>query len=149
MLFFSDQQIVLQEVPDEISLALSISGCPLNCKNCHSKETHNIYYGKELAITRLSELIKNNKYISCVLFYGGDWMLDDLSLFLKFINRHKLKTALYTGREFNYFDTDFLKLLDYIKVGRYIEKFGDLKSENTNQKMYKLLKGSIDKQVIF
>ena len=31
-----DFQIVLQEVPGEISLCFSISGCSIQCKGCHS-----------------------------------------------------------------------------------------------------------------
>ena len=29
--------IVFQEVPDEVTLAINISGCPHKCEGCHSK----------------------------------------------------------------------------------------------------------------
>ena len=44
-MFYSYPQEVLQEVPGEISLALSISGCPLRCKGCHSTETYKTDFG--------------------------------------------------------------------------------------------------------
>ena len=34
---YKGASIVLQEVPDEISLAFNVSGCPVKCRGCHSK----------------------------------------------------------------------------------------------------------------
>lgn len=34
---YSDAQVVFAEVPDEITLAISISGCPNRCPGCHSQ----------------------------------------------------------------------------------------------------------------
>ena len=34
---FVDIKIVFQEIPDEISMAFNISGCPIHCPDCHSK----------------------------------------------------------------------------------------------------------------
>lgn len=39
MLYFSKTILTFQDVPNEISLALSISGCQLKCKGCHSSFT--------------------------------------------------------------------------------------------------------------
>ena len=135
---FSYPQIVLQEVPGEISLALSISGCPLNCKGCHSKETFNLDFGQELNTDVIDFLLKKYKHVSCILFYGGEWLIDELEFFLKYIKDKGLKTCLYTGMELTYFKPEFLKNLDYIKVGRYIEKLGGLNEPTTNQKFIKL-----------
>lgn len=135
---FSQPQIVLQEVPGEISLALSISGCSLNCKGCHSTETFDKTFGDELTSKLLDEMIAKHKHISCILFYGGEWLIDELEFFLKYIKDKGLKTCLYTGRELTYFKPEFLKNLDYIKVGRYIEKLGGLNEPGTNQKFIKL-----------
>lgn len=135
---FSYPQIVLQEVPGEISLALSISGCTLNCKGCHSPETFDLNFGEKLDFDKLDLLIKKYKHISCVLFYGGEWLIEELSSYLKYIKSKGLKTCLYTGRDLSYFDKKFLKDLDYIKVGRYIEKLGNLNSNDTNQRFINL-----------
>lgn len=135
---FSYPQIVTQEVPGEISLALSISGCPLNCKNCHSTETFDKNFGDELTTKTLDKMIAKHKYVSCVLFYGGEWYMDELEGFLKHIKAKGIKTCLYTGRELDYFSKEFLLNLDFIKVGRYIESLGGLKEPNTNQRFYRL-----------
>lgn len=134
---YSYPQIVFQEVPDEISLALSISGCNLYCKGCHSSETWDPEFGKILDKRELLRLIEVNDGISCVLFYGGEWSLTELVDLIKVVKLQNLKVALYTGQELEYFTVDFLKLLDYIKVGPYIEELGPLKKPTTNQKFIK------------
>ena len=141
MLYYSYPQIVLQEVPDEISLALSISGCSLNCKGCHSKETFSKTFGNPLTEDELNSLIKKHKHISCVLFYGGEWESDYLLKLLKIVNKKSLKTCLYTGEELFSIAPFILQELDYIKTGPYIESLGGLGSETTNQKFYKLING--------
>lgn len=135
-MYYSYPQIVLQEVPGEISLALSISGCPLRCNGCHSTETYNLKFGKELTEDELDGLLKKHKHISCVLFYGGEWEITTLTKYLKKIQAIGLKTALYTGFELSFFSNEFLKNLNFIKTGQYREKLGGLGKENTNQKFY-------------
>jgi len=137
---FSNPQVVFQEVPGEISLALSISGCNLHCKECHSSETWDPKYGEPLTKSKLSELLRKYKYISTVLFYGGEWNLDKLTELIKFIKSKNIKVCLYTGQELDYFSKDFLSLLDYIKVGPYIASKGGIGTKGTNQKFIKLRK---------
>lgn len=138
---YSYPQIVLQEVPDEISLALSISGCPLRCKGCHSTETYNPEFGQELNLEEINKLLSKHKHITCVLFYGGEWEPENLVKYLKYIKTKNLKTCLYTGFELSFIHKNILNHLDYIKTGRYIKELGGLGSENTNQKFMKIQKG--------
>ena len=133
---FSYPQIVLQEVPDEISLALSISGCGLQCKGCHSVETWDKSFGEELTTDTMSSLLTDNIHITCVLFYGGEWELDTLKELISKVKKNGKKVALYTGEELSYFEDAFLYTLDYIKVGKYVDNLGGLGSKNTNQKLY-------------
>ena len=63
--------IVFQEVPNEVSLAINISNCPHRCKNCHSSYLWND--AGNLVTDDLAYLLnKYEKYISCVCFMGGD-----------------------------------------------------------------------------
>lgn len=139
MLYYSQPQIVLKEVPDEISLALSISGCPKNCVNCHSVETHDPLFGKPITNDELVMLINKHKHITCVLFYGGLWDKHTLISLLNVVKLYDLKTCLYTG--YNIEDVPFsvIKLLNYLKVGEYIEELGTLADTTTNQKMLDLV----------
>lgn len=132
---FSYPQIYLQEIPGEISLGISISGCNINCKGCHSKETWNKNFGEELTFDKIDNLLKKNKYATCFLFYGGEWD-NDLSMFLNYIKSKGLKTALYSGVK--EVDFNLIEHLDYYKIGPYIEELGGLNSINTNQRLYKI-----------
>ena len=64
--------IVFQEVPDEVSLAINITNCPNHCEGCHSPHLWDDI-GEELTTELLSSLIAQyEKLITCVLLMGGD-----------------------------------------------------------------------------
>lgn len=72
MLRIVQTDIVFQEFPDEISLALTFSSCPLACKGCHSKHTWNKDLGAPCTVDFLEKQIQRyQSLISCVLFLGG------------------------------------------------------------------------------
>ncbi len=149
-LYYSHPQQTFQEVPGEITLALSISGCNLKCKGCHSTETFPPTYGSELTTDELSKLLKKFRHTSCVLFYGGEWNLPCLVELVNFVKESGLKCCLYTGRNLSFFPDTFIHTLDFIKVGAYIEKKGNLQSPNTNQRFYEIKEGNLsDKTALF
>ncbi len=135
---YSGYTIVMQEVPNEISLAINISDCPYKCKGCHSMYLWD-YIGDYLIDDIDNLLNKYNNLISCVCFMGGDQNQDELLYCLQKAKKKKLKTCLYTGNDdINSISNEIIKNLDYIKIGRYIEKFGGLNCKTTNQKMFDL-----------
>ena len=131
---FTDYEVVLAEIPDEITLAINISNCPYHCKGCHSPHLWEDI-GIELTAPLLYQMIKRSKGITCVAFMGGPFEeIQAWSLWIH-IWFPELKTAWYTGssalpiRE---------NTLDYIKIGRYVEELGPLNNPNTNQRLYKI-----------
>jgi len=137
---YSHPQIVLQEVPGEITLALSISGCPIRCPGCHSPFTWNPLYGQLMNKSSLFQLIeKYENMISCVLFYGGEWEKELLKKHLDDIRRRGLLTALYTGLDT--VDDEIASRLDFVKLGPWIESLGGLDSKGTNQRLIDLRSG--------
>ena len=144
VLYSSDFQITTQDVPDELALAISISGCQLHCPHCHSAFTWDPKFGEILTDELMETLIKKNKYASCVLFYGGEWQLERLLELIQIAKNHNLKVCLYTGLildEIKATKPKLLEVLDYIKVGRYIEELGGLYKKTTNQKFFKIENG--------
>ena len=137
MLKYTDTQVVFEEIPDEITLAINISNCPHHCPGCHSPYLReNI--GEELYGETLIDLIEKNNGITCVLFMGEG--RDEESLFrLIDLIRHfygkSIKIGLYTGG--NDASPFLWENLDYIKLGPYIEERGPLNKETTNQRLYK------------
>lgn len=129
--------IVFQEVPNEVTLAINISGCPHKCVGCHSKYLWE-YKGNYIS-NDLDDLVaKYQGLITCVCFMGGDQNQDELTQLLIHIKQSKLKTALYTGLDsLNNLNIKTLSNLDYCKIGRYNSSCGGIDNPNTNQKMFK------------
>ena len=78
-----------------------------------------------------------------MLFYGGEWQLERLLELIKIAKEYNLKVCLYTGLELEKVDKKLIDVLDYLKVGPYIEKLGGLNKKTTNQKMYKIDNGKL------
>lgn len=133
-MYYSYPQVSFQEVPDEVSLALSISGCPLACKGCHSAFTWDPTYGSPLTDEAFQHYLK--KYgglVTCILLYGGEWNLGRLHDLLRQAIAAGYKTCLFTGLEHSELSITTLSLLTYVKTGPYIQELGGLGSPNTNQ----------------
>ena len=143
VLYSSSNYITTQDVPDELALAISLSGCPIHCKGCHSAFTWDPFFGELLTDDMFRNIIKNNKYASCVLFYGGEWQLERLLELIEIAKEYNLKVCLYTGLELEKVDKTLINSLDYLKVGPYIEQLGGLNKKTTNQKMYKIENGQL------
>ena len=62
-------------------------------------------------------------------------------------NTSNYKTALYSGYELTHISDELLSLLDYVKVGPYIENFGPLNKPTTNQRLYKVENGKIKEDI--
>lgn len=133
---YSDLQIVFQEVPNEISLAIHITGCPLKCAGCHSSIYWNPQIGQDLTVEHLHQLLNQyEKYITCVLFLGGEWDSQFLLKLLQVTQEKLLKTALYTGLELKDVPSVIIEHLNYLKYGPYKANLGGLSSPTTNQKI--------------
>lgn len=135
---FINSEVVFQEIPDEITLAINISGCPVHCTDCHSKFLWE-NTGTELNLFTLNNLIISNPGITCVCFMGGDGReeaIRELIFNIKQLLYPKLKTGWYLGRKTLDINEDY-KFIDYLKIGPYIKELGGLDSPTTNQKMYK------------
>ena len=138
MLKYVDAKVVFAEVPDEVTLAINISGCPCNCKGCHSSYLAEDI-GTELTFNEVRKLIKKNSGISCIALMGGDAEPDKVNTLASFIINHynSIKVAWYSGRQELSKEID-LQNFDFIKLGSYKEEFGPLNSRTTNQRFYKV-----------
>lgn len=135
MIKYVNSAIVMQEVPNEITLAINLSLCPNRCKGCHSPELRN-NIGKELTTEELDKLIQDSIGITCVCFMGGDNDKDTLHKLARYVKLHwGLKVAWYSGQEASDNVWGF-GCFNYIKYGAYKEDRGPLNNPNTNQKMY-------------
>ncbi len=138
MLKYVNTGIVFQEIPDEVTLAINISGCPCRCPGCHSQYLWEDI-GMPLTTDAIDEFVeKNGKDITCIAFMGGDAEPRRINRLAQYIHEEypHLKVAWYSGKmrvplEVN--KDDF----DYIKVGPYLQHLGPLNKPTTNQRLYK------------
>ena len=131
--------IVFQEIPGEVTLALNLSGCPCHCPGCHSQHLWEDI-GEPLDASLIDDLLaRYGSMITCVCFMGGDQDPEEVARLAQniksSITNHQLplKVAWYSGR-MNFPAKD---VFDYVKLGPYIEALGGLKSPKTNQRLYK------------
>lgn len=140
MVRFYNYDIVFAEIPDEVSLALNITGCPNRCPGCHS--THLQQNIGDVLDADALEVLMNiyGKAITCVCFMGGDGRASEINALAAYMrtNYPGLKTGWYSGREEMDSAID-LKNFNYIKLGPYIEERGPLSSPTTNQRLLKVL----------
>lgn len=140
MLRFQSYDIVFQEVPGEVSLALNISNCPNRCKGCHSQHLWE-NSGEILNAATLSDLLETyGNAITCVCFMGGDvspLSVERLAVFVRERTNNRLKVGWYSGK--SEFPVECsLKNFDYLKLGPYVRELGGLDVPSTNQRFYRI-----------
>jgi len=135
MLKYTTAEVTFREIPDEITLCINISNCPIHCPDCHSKELWGDI-GEILYPDTLLRLIEENKGITCVCFLGGDSDPEEITKLTHLVQEvyeGDIKVAWYSGRSIFKIPLFF----DYIKVGSYKKELGGLDSPITNQRLYK------------
>ncbi|MBO5698861.1 MAG: anaerobic ribonucleoside-triphosphate reductase activating protein [Bacteroidaceae bacterium] len=139
MLKYLTYDIVFQEFPDEVTLAINLSLCPNRCPGCHSSILMGDV-GEELTQEVLMQLIqKYDGEITCVALMGGDNDPQTVQQRLLEVKQQykELKTGWYSGcqdlpEHFN------PAAFNYVKVGPYKADLGGLNNPNTNQRFYKV-----------
>lgn len=138
MVKYTGHYITFQEVPNEVSLVLTISNCPYNCKGCHSPWLRQDT-GEILTSQVVFNLMAQYKdAITCVCFMGTGGSLSNLFELIRFVHLCGYKVCVYSGSKNieagHWADIDTYP--DYYKVGPYDEELGGLDSPTTNQRFY-------------
>lgn len=145
MLRLASFDVVFQEIPGEVTLALNLSGCPNRCPGCHSPHLWDDT-GEVLDENLLNSLLTGyGNAITCVCFMGGDrspGQVAHLSAFVRAATGGRLKTGWYSGRAELAADID-PRSFDFIKLGPYREELGGLDSKTTNQRLYRVVNGQM------
>ncbi|NLE03473.1 MAG: radical SAM protein [Crenarchaeota archaeon] len=131
-----------------IGALISAVWCNFNCKDCINEHLKDNTY-QEMDSYDIIEYIKRNPFNKGIILGGLEWTLQysEMHELVKKAKEHELQTMVYTGLDFNTFQSkynDVLVLTDYIKCGRYIEDFitndnwqYGIKLATSNQKIYK------------
>lgn len=149
MLKYTNYEIIFQEVPNEVTLCFNISNCHIKCKDCHSKFLWEDI-GEPLIKNLINIIDKYKDYITCVCFMGGTNELDQLQSAVDIVKTFNMKACVYTGEDYSEKFDKIIEKLDFIKFGPYIEEFGGLDKNTTNQKFYTIKDGKLeDKTYLF
>ncbi|MBR1793413.1 MAG: anaerobic ribonucleoside-triphosphate reductase activating protein [Bacteroidales bacterium] len=132
---YYNYDIVFQEVPDEVSLAINLTNCPNHCADCHSPHLWEDT-GTELTFCEMDSLVARYAgSITCVCLMGGDADRQSVERMATYIRQTTgLKVAWYSGRTvYPSNPHDF----DYLKLGPFLPDKGSLRSRTTNQHLYR------------
>ena len=130
--------VVLEEIPDRLTLAIDISNCTGLCEGCHSSFLRRDV-GVELTPEAIDSLIAGNFGINCFLFLGEGNDHAALMSAANYVRRAypSLALGLYSGRES--VEEDVWELFDYVKIGPFRPSCGPLNKTTTNQRLYRIL----------
>ena len=136
MLKYLNTDIVFQEIPDETTLAINITGCPCRCPGCHSPYLW-ADTGLPLDTEALDSMMaEHGERITCICFMGGDAAPHEVAALAAYIHQRypSHKVGWYSGRQYIPHTLD-RQQFDYIKIGPYNAHLGPLTSPRTNQRM--------------
>lgn len=141
MLKYANYDIVFQEFPDEVTLAINLSLCPNRCPGCHSVALQGDI-GQTLTLETLAQLVaRYEEEITCVALMGGDNAPDEVLSVLEWVRSHygeRYKTGWYSGRTWTPPTPRLRAALSYLKLGPYVSAYGPLNKETTNQHFYRV-----------
>lgn len=146
MIKYYNYDIVFQEFPNEVTLAINLSLCPNGCPGCHSAFLQGDI-GEELTDSRLKSLVNDLAgEITCVGLMGGDndpMMVAQLLQSIKTQFGEQIRTGWYSGKS-NLPQQLPLEAFDYIKLGPYKKEMGPLNARTTNQRLYRIANGQME-----
>ena len=138
MLKYVNSDIVFQEIPDEVTLAINISNCPCHCPGCHS---HYLWedVGLPLNPDAIDDFVRKfGSNLTCIAFMGGDCDPKGVDQLAQYVHEEypQLRVAWYSGRTV-ISSAVHKEYFDYIKIGPFIKHLGPLKKPTTNQRLYR------------
>ena len=130
--------VVMEEIPDKVTLAVDISNCTGLCEGCHSPFLRTDI-GLELTPERVESMLADNFGVNCFLFLGegnDHQALMSLASYIR-LSHPSLALAIYSGRE--KVEDEVFQAFDYVKVGSYRPSCGPLNNPSTNQRLYHVM----------
>ena len=126
--------VVLEEIPDRVSIAVNVTGCQGHCNGCHTPILREDG-GAPLNESVIDALVREHFGVDCFLFLGEGRDPEALRALAAHVRSLGLKAALYSGREA--VEEEIWEAFDYVKTGPYMPEKGPLNHPATNQRLYR------------
>ena len=108
----------LVDYPKEISAVIYIGGCNMKCPFCHNGSLVNPSKKDELKWNDvLEKIIKTKKYVTAVVFTGGEPTLDNKLLqYVKEVKENGFKVKIDTNGTKSKVLKELIPLIDYVAI---------------------------------
>lgn len=143
---FDRYDLVNTPMADTATFTIWFAGCTHGCKGCQNKELWDFNKGEYFGANELFDLIvketEKTKIRTVTLLGGEPLQQNDIAGLVVLCKRlwcADYKIWLYTGYEFKDIPKIFLRYVDYIKCGKYIEELRANEGSfpiTTNQMVY-------------
>lgn len=124
-----------------IRFTIFVQGCPHKCKGCHNPATHDFNSGRIMDTKEIITMFSKNPLINGITLSGGEPLcqIEAVTELAKAAKDLGLDVWCYTG--FNYEDVDrnFLKYVDVLVDGKFIEEQRDLTLQFRGSKNQRLI----------
>lgn len=141
-----------------VRVVVWVAGCHHNCKGCHNPTTHNFNQGTEATTLEplIMTLIKPD-YIEGITFSGGDPFAPENAKYVSALC-NKIKSNypqkdiwVYTGYTFEEVDDNYLKNVDVLVDGQFIQDKKDITllfRGSSNQRLVDVKKSMNSNEII-
>lgn len=107
-----------------IRTVLYVQGCDLACRGCHNPSTWDVSKGKSVETGDLMVELRAKVHNKKLTISGGEPLQQYPAVLELLTGLSDFDIALYTGFNLDRVPKEILRLLRYVKVGRYIHEKG-------------------------
>lgn len=136
-----------------IRFAIFMQGCLRNCEGCHNPETHALDGGKLINTEEILAAVKKNPLLNGITLTGGEPFLqiDAANELARAAKQLGLNVWCYTGFKFENLPEKWLKNIDVLVDGEFIESLRDLELQfrgSSNQRIIDVKKTFEQKKIV-
>lgn len=127
---------------------LFLQGCSRNCKGCHNAGIKEHGKGTMVPVEELVEFIESHCGNKKITISGGEPLeqSDCLEILIHRLKEKGYNVCVYTGWEIERVPENIIRLVDYIKTGRFVMDLKDPDIQyvgSSNQHMFSVNNGKI------
>ena len=100
-----------------------LQGCTRHCQGCHNKSTWATNCGLKYDVAKLAQELKENTLNQKITISGGEPLFQKKAVISLIKELKECNLCLYTSHNYDEVPIEILPYLNYLKVGKYEQKF--------------------------